>query len=86
MLDVYSYLSCPLRICEYPAWDNMADIIMQAPIKNTTGETISLPSSEKTVKSNSPALDALRDYFRHRSMVLDAWLTTNKMAVKKESV
>lgn len=59
---------------------------MQAPIKNTTGETISLPSSEKTVKSNSPALDALRDYFRHRSMVLDAWIKNNKLESKKESV
>jgi hypothetical protein len=60
---------------------------MQAPIKNTTGETISSPSSEKTVKSNSPALDALRDYFRHRSLVLEAFLTNNKKtAVKKESV
>lgn len=59
---------------------------MQAPIKNTTGETISLPSSEKTVKSNSPALDALRDYFRHRSLILEAWMNNNKIAVKKESV
>lgn len=59
---------------------------MQAFIKNTTGEKISLPSHEETMKSNSPALDALRDYFRHRSIVLEAFHKSNLISCKKESV
>lgn len=50
---------------------------MQASNKNT-GESISLPSHEKIGKSQSPALDALYDYFRHQKLVLDGWRESNK--------
>lgn len=50
---------------------------MQASNKNT-GESISFTSSEKRVKSQSPALDALYDYFRHQKLILDSWRESNK--------
>lgn len=60
---------------------------MQASNKNT-GERISSPSSERIVKSQSPALDALYDYFRHQKIVLDGWLESNRIKqqeLKKEN-